>query len=109
MHLVVDQMVQLQEVHDTDGNRVLEVVAGTAVADADLTLAEEGLAFFIQSQTQGLAVMEMIFVYVRIVLIFRSGHLLFSQFQMFKNFLVGGAVEDGGGNVPAQCATGQAT
>ena len=108
MHLVVDQMVQLQEVHDTDGNGVLEVVAGTAVADADLTLVEEGLAFFIQSQTQGLAVVEMIFVYVRIVLVFRSGHLLFSQLQMLKNLLVGGAVEDGGGNVPAQRAAGQA-
>ena len=39
MDIIIDQVMQLEVVHITDGNAVVELVAGTAVINGGLTVA----------------------------------------------------------------------
>ena len=107
MHLVVNQVVQLQEVHDTDSNRVFEPVAGTAVAQANLAVQEQAATFFIQIQAERTTIVEVALHHPRVALIHRLGHRVGSHFEAFADFRVGCAVENRCGNVPAQRAASQ--
>ena len=42
MDLIVNQMVQLQVVHVSDGNSAVEIFAGTSVSQADLAVTADG-------------------------------------------------------------------
>ncbi len=107
MHLVVHQVVQLQEVHNAHGDRILEVVAGTAVPQAELTVDEQLPVFLVQVKPQGMTVVEVILRHVRIVGILGIGHGVGSLVQALTDFIVGSTVEHRGGNVPAQGTAGQ--
>ena len=107
MDLIVNQMVQFQVVHVSDGNRAVKELAGTSVAQAHFSVPADRNTF---PQFPVLKVRTQIFHYRRLDKVFIFNFELFpgqvnivvGQLQGIHDVILVCAVKDRGGYIKAQ-------
>ena len=113
MDLIIDQMMQFKVIHNADGNRACKLLAGTAVADTDLSVAADRYA------GPFLLIILMIFqiieeIVVDLAFIFGSEavpaciDIIVCHLQHVLNIFGGRTVKDRSGDLDAQCFAGKA-
>ena len=107
MDLIVNQIVQLQVVHVSDGNSAVKVLAGTSVSQADLTVTADGHTLpklpvlQMGAQVVDNRRLQQVFVF-SFKLIPGQVHIIVGHFQGIHNVVLVCAVENRGGYVEAQ-------
>ena len=107
MDLIIYQMMELQVVHVSDGYRAVKIFSGTAVAQADFTVASKRYAFpersVLQMASQIFHQLRICFISIFFFKFFPGGvDIIVCQFQGILNINLVCSVENRCGNIESK-------